>query len=380
MKDKSVVIGSGVFGLLAGFAVMTGSLTIKNITVAGMLALPTAFVSHFVTDSAAQKRINKAEERAKKLERELEKAISQTTLREDIEARSQHLAEEIDKVRSALDLAIGEHQKASELNLYLQQTVTTLQADLEASQGKVEELEAECQVWEEEFSDRVSTEADARFQQAKKNEIERIFQEHDAITSQAIALFQRLQGWGEKVAHGHQTKREIIKNLATSYNANLDELGQLVEKERGHYIEQIELLHEKVGRLQHQINGDLVEPEYGQFGFDQNGRIANAKPGAGKTPTVAVLLGHILSRGFLEANTPNGRKLPYCVVESCNPLAGISVKNGDELDFCLKWDSGSRGFKGLAQKYRFRKNPANAEYKNQVGYIWLLVQPCGCSI
>ena len=355
---------------------------------------------------------------------------------------------------------------------------------LEASQGKVEELEAECQAWEEEFSDRVSTEADAKFQQAKKAEIERIFQEHDAITSQVIALFQRLQGWGEKVAHGHQTKREIIKNLATSYNANLDELGQLVEKERGHYIEQIELLHEKVGRLQHALNGDLVEPEYGQFGFDQNGRIANAiaewlwnhhkiplkvtgfevspdgtlttgftyprslpvealakqiegdsstiarslglyalekptklqiadvftvrvrrerparkadkgslyrssqefvkyilsqpvrlrivgEPGAGKTPTVAVLLGHILSRGFLEANTPNGRKLPYCIVESCNPLAGISVKNGDELDFCLKWNSGAKGFKGLAQEYQFRKKPTNAEYKNQVGYVWI---------
>jgi hypothetical protein len=259
---------------------------------------------------------------------------------------------------------------------------------------------------------------------------------------------------------------------------------KLVEKERGHYIEQIELLHEKVGRLQHQINGDLVEPEYGQFGFDQNGRIANAlaewlwnhhkiplkvtgfevnpdgtlttgftyprslpvealakqiegdssqitrslglyaiekptklqiadvftvkirrerparkadkgslyrssqefvkyilsqpvrlrivgEPGSGKTPTVAVLLGHILSRGFLEANTPNGRKLPYCIVESCNPLAGISVKNGAELDFCLKWNSGAKGFKGLAQEYRFRKDSANAEYKNQVGYIWV---------
>jgi hypothetical protein len=258
----------------------------------------------------------------------------------------------------------------------------------------------------------------------------------------------------------------------------------LVEKERGHYIEQIELLHEKVGRLQHALNGDLVEPEYGQFGFDQNGRIANAiaewlwnhhkiplkvtgfevspdgtlttgftyprslpvealakqiegdsstiarslglyalekptklqiadvftvrvrrerparkadkgslyrssqefvkyilsqpvrlrivgEPGAGKTPTVAVLLGHILSRGFLEANTPNGRKLPYCIVESCNPLAGISVKNGDELDFCLKWNSGAKGFKGLAQEYQFRKNPTNAEYKNQVGYVWI---------
>jgi hypothetical protein len=95
------------------------------------------------------------------------------------------------------------------------------------------------------------------------------------------------------------------------------------------------------------------------------------EPGAGKTPSVAVLLGHILKRGFLEANTPNGRKLPYCVVESCNPLAGISVKNGDELDFCLKWNSGAKGFKGLAEEYRFRKNPANADYKNSVGYIWI---------
>src|SRR4028118_149899 len=202
MKDKSVLIGSGVFGLLAGFAVITGSLTIKNITVAGMLALPTAFVTHTVTDSIAQKRINQAGERVKRLERELESALSKTAFLEDIEARSQHLAEEIDKVRSALDLAVGEHQKASDLNLYLQQTVTTLQAELEASQGKVEELQAECEAWEEEFSDRVESAADAKFQVAKKAEIQKIFDEHDAITSQAMQMFQELQQWGQKVAHG----------------------------------------------------------------------------------------------------------------------------------------------------------------------------------
>src|SRR5919202_1523466 len=95
------------------------------------------------------------------------------------------------------------------------------------------------------------------------------------------------------------------------------------------------------------------------------------EPGAGKTPTVAVLLSHIIKRGFLNANTPNGQKLPYTVVESCNPLAGISVKNGDGVDFCLRWNSGAKGFKGLVEEYRFRKNPANAEYKNSVGYIWL---------
>jgi hypothetical protein len=83
------------------------------------------------------------------------------------------------------------------------------------------------------------------------------------------------------------------------------------------------------------------------------------------------VLSHILKRGFLEANTPNGRKLPHCIIESCNPLAGVSVKNGEELDFCLKWNSGAKGFKGLAEEYRFRKNPANADYKNTVGYIWV---------
>jgi hypothetical protein len=228
-----------------------------------------------VADTQATKRINEAEERVKGLERELQKALSKTTFLEDVEALRQHLSEELNKVRAALQLALGEHQKASELNQYLQQTLTTLETDLEASSGRVEELQAECEAWEEEFSDRVESAADAKFQQAKKVEIERIFQEHDAITSGAIALFQRLQGWGEKVAHGHQTKREIIKNLATSYNANLDELGQLVEKERGHYIEQIELLHEKVGRLQHQINGDLVEPEYLAVAYSVEGRIAN---------------------------------------------------------------------------------------------------------
>jgi hypothetical protein len=275
MKDKSVVIGSGVFGLLAGFAVMTGSLTIKNITVAGMLALPTAFVTHLISDTQATKRINQSEERVKGLERELQNAISKATFLEDVEARSQHLSEELKKVRAALQLALGEHQKASELNQYLQQTLTTLETDLEASSGRVEELRAECEAWEEEFSDRVLTESEARFQVAKRAEIQKIFDEHDTITSQAMQLFQRLQQWGEKVAYGHQTKREIIKNLATSYNANLDELGQLVEKERGHYIEQIELLHEKVGRLQHQINGDLVEPEYLAVAYSVEGRIAN---------------------------------------------------------------------------------------------------------
>jgi chromosome segregation ATPase len=155
----------------------------KTVSIAALLALPTTFVTHLVADTQATKRINEAEERVKGLERELQNAISKTTFLEDIEARSQHLSEELNKVRAALQLAVGEHQKAFELNQYLQQTLTILETDLEASSGRVEELQAECEEWELQFSDRVSVESEAKFQQAKKAEIERIFQEHDAITS-----------------------------------------------------------------------------------------------------------------------------------------------------------------------------------------------------
>ncbi len=276
MKDKSsVLIGSGVFGLLAGFAVMTSSLNLKNITVGALLALPAVFVTHLVADTQATKRVNKADEKVEKLESELRLAASTKALLETTQAEVLRLSEELSKVRSALKSTLGEHQQASALNLHLQESLTTLTTDLEASRGRIEELEAEVEEWEEEFGDRVATEAEARFQVAKKNEIERIFQEHDAITSQAMALFRQLQQWGEKVAHGHQSKRDIIQSLAASYNQNLDELGQSVEKERGHYLTQIELLNERVGQLQHQLAGDLIEPQYLPVAYSVEGRIAN---------------------------------------------------------------------------------------------------------
>ncbi|HEY9652142.1 MAG TPA: hypothetical protein V6C95_15865, partial [Coleofasciculaceae cyanobacterium] len=362
--------------------------------------------------------------------------------------------------------------------------VNQLQTQLSEAKEQVAELEDEVEAWEVEFNSRVELEADRRLQMAKRVEIDRIFVEHDAITSEAMALFRELQQWGYQVAESHRAKRQLITDLAGSYNQNLDELNESVDREREALLTQIECLRDRIASLQTELAGDLVEPMYLDCGFDESGRIANAlarwlwvnrqlplkvtgfennsdgtltagftysrsttpealikqierdssqiakslglyaiekacklpiadclaikvrrdrparktdrgslyrskeefvkyvlsqpvrlrvigEPGSGKTPTVTVLLSHILKRGFLSANTPNGQKLLYCVVESCNPLAGISVKNSDELDFCLRWADGKKGFKGLVEEYRFRKNPANADYKNQVGYIWV---------
>ena len=484
-KEEKVnaIIGTGVCGFLAGVVVagLSGNSPGRTLTLAGLLAVPTSFITYLIVDTKAQRKINEVELKASNSKTELENTKSRLA---ELEKRNTSLSSELSAIEQKLQATEGERSKFAGMVAGLTPAFAKLEEELAASREKVEELEADTQAWEEEFHTRVDVEADKRFQEAKRTEIERIFQEHDFITGEAMRLFRQLHGWGHKVAASHQQKRELITSLAVSYNQNLDELNTAVDKERDQYLQQIEILRERVAQLQHELAGDLVEPSYLECGFDESGRIANAlanwlwvnrkiplkvtgfeqnadgtltagftysrsmpvqailktiegdsaliarnlglyaiekaiklqvtdclvvkvrrerparktdkgslyrskeefvkfilgqpvrlrvigEPGAGKTPSVAVLLSHILKRGFLSANTPNGQKLSYCVVESCNPLAGISVKNGTELDFCLKWNDGKAGFKGLVQEYRFRKNPANADYKNQVGYIWV---------
>lgn len=483
-KKITVTAVTGSVAFFAGLLLASGGLRsglLKTFALSGLLTVPTVFVAHLVIDTRATNKINQADQKATDATKALLQAKSQV---KELERVNTELCAELAKVREALESTEGDRAKLAGIIATLDPVAAKLEAEVKASQERIAELELEIEAWEFEFANRVASEAENRFKEARAVEIQKIFEEHDAVTREAMQLFRELQGWGQRVAHGHSTKREIIVNLATQYNRNLDEINGSVEKERASYLEQIELLNEKVARLQHELNGDLIEPIYAQFGFSPEGRIANAlaewlwhhrqiplkvtgvevnsdgsitagysyprsmpvealikaiekdspliarnlglyalqkpeklqitdclavkirrerptrktdkgslyrskeefvkfilgqptrlrvigEPGAGKTPTVAVLLSHILKRGFLSANTPNGQKLPYCVVESCNPLAGISVKNGDELDFCLCWDEGKKGFKGLAQEYKFRKNPANANYKNSVGYIWV---------
>jgi hypothetical protein len=73
-----------------------------------------------------------------------------------------------------------------------------------------------------------------------------------------------------------QDRGEFIKSVTTQYNNHLEGLKGSVSTQIDEYLKQIEILNCKVAALQQKLQGDLVEPEYGQFGFDQNGRIANA--------------------------------------------------------------------------------------------------------
>jgi hypothetical protein len=460
----------------------------------GLGALCGSFVTYLIADSYRERQIQKVTKAAKNAANNLHAVINKyelaktqiNKLNQDLQTLRDELKEARKTINSLGQTNIHNNLKITQLNSELEGCRSKLNKSLiqsQQEQQRIEYLEAEIEQWELNFKSHVEVEANKRFQIAKQGELEKIYREHDSITSEAMQLFRRLQNWGEKVAHGHASKAEIIKSLASSYNQNLDEVSNAIAQERQTYLEQIELLNERIAQLQRELQGDILEPQYGDFGFNESGRIANAiaqwlwfnkkiplrvtgieeadgvitsgysysrstspdaiaklmkdcsqeitralgiysiesakklavadclvvkfrkdrparkadkgslyrsqqdfinyllsqpirwrivgEPGAGKTPTVLVLMSHIFKRGFLTGNTPNGKKLDFTEIAFCNPLAGISVKNSTDLDFCLRWQSAGRGFQGLADEYQFRKSSTNSQYKDSVGYIWV---------
>lgn len=481
MNKATLIGGSGFLGLCLGLVLAGNGIKAQTLALAGLVAVPVVGVSLAVADTKAQARINESECKASDANSKLDGLAVKLSASEEREARLKvdlaGLQQEFTRAKQLLKVCEDDRCQSGA-------TIAQLQKSLVLATTRAEELEAEVEEWERTFHAKVDVEADKRFHAAKQAEIRKIESQNDEITREAMDIVRGFRQWGVEVDARLQDRGEFIKSVTNQYNNHLEGLKGSISTQVDEYLKQIEILNCKVAALQQKLQGDLLAPEYGQFGFDQNGRIVNAlaewvwnhhkiplkvtgfelgtdgtltagftysrsmtpeslakviegessqiarslglyaiekpqklqiadvftvrvrrerparkadkgslyrskeefvkyilgqpvrlrvigDPGAGKTPTVAVLLSYLLKRGFLNANTPNGQKLPHCIVESCNPLAGISVKNGDELDFCLRWNSGAKGFKGLVEEYRFRKNPANAEYKNSVGYIWI---------
>ncbi|MFS0520040.1 hypothetical protein ACEYW6_35865, partial [Nostoc sp. UIC 10607] len=278
----SYSLGLSAFSLCAGLAVASGGFTndiAKVISMLGVGALPASFITYFIADNKSQRLLNDAESKNEQAGKTLHKIIRDfdTCKSKLTNASSQleSLKDELKEARNTIN-SLG-HNKLENTGLIAQLQAKLNQAFTQSQQEKqrIEYLESECEQWEFNFKSQVETEANQRFQLAKSQELEKIYLEHDSITSEAMQLFRRLQSWGEKVAHGHQSKAEIIKSLASSYNENLDEVGEAIASERQNYLLQIELLNERIGQLQQQLQGDLLEPVYGDFGFDINGKIAN---------------------------------------------------------------------------------------------------------
>ena len=488
MENRTALRLFGVgAGVTLALVLSTTKPSFKLIALSSLISIPPIIVGLDITQSTADKRVaeaNKkvrdAEEKLANCERRLVDCERVIEAKYQLEQQLKVAQQQVNKLETNLAGLYQQRNVERELTDFLKVEKSELTE-------KLNQLQQEYDYLSSNFDNQLAFLVDERVTEYKENDREAIIEKLRTVNDYGIVVNDKAEVIVDKC-------QELAKGLM--YRANkqreiYDRTAQQMvvaaskwDTERQAYLEQIELLTEKIGRLQQRLTGDLVEPVYLKCGFSPSGRIANAlaewlwnhqqiplkvtgvesgtdsiltagysysrsmpveeltkviednsptiarslglyaiekphklpiadvltlkirrerpakktsngalyrnqqefikyilsqpirfrligEPGAGKTPTVAVMLAHLLLRGFLEANTPNGRKLPHTIVEFCNPLAGISVKNSTDLDFCLKWDNGYKGFKGLADEYRFRKNKSNTNYLNQVGYIWV---------
>jgi len=274
MKN-TLLVGSGLVASVAVFSITSGLISAKDAAVASLFAVPSALAAHIISDSKAQKTIRESQSKLSKLQRELDTANSRAINFDICESMRGQLQTELDKTRHALEIATQEHQKAYDLTLRLQQNIAALEGQTSASEEEIATLRAEIEEWVEQFSSRVNAESDRLFQIAKKAEIERIFAEHDFITSEAMSIADAFQKWGLKVSQRFQDKNAAIADTQNTYRQHIQEFTALVTKERDEYLKQIDLLNERVAQLQRQLNGDLIEPVYGHFSYQWNARLAD---------------------------------------------------------------------------------------------------------
>jgi hypothetical protein len=279
MKKLMMVGGSGVLGLCLGLVMSAQGIKAQTLALAGLLAVPTVAVGLIVGDTKAQQRINKAESKASDALRSLDGMSAKLTASEEREARLKvdlaQMQGTLTQFKELLKACESDRCQSAESINQLQGDLANLRSVLAQRNERLEELEAEVEEWEQTFCTKLDVEADKRFQVAKLAEIRKIEAENDEITREAMDIVRGFRQWGIEVDSRLQDRGEFIKSVTSQYNSHLEGLKGSVSTQVEEYLKQIEILNVKVAMLQQKLQGDLIEPEYGQFGYAVEGKIAN---------------------------------------------------------------------------------------------------------
>ncbi|MCP6763001.1 MAG: hypothetical protein NHB32_30485 [Fischerella sp. CENA71] len=214
MKDSlGVALGSSAVSLCAGIVLASGGFSGdwgRNLSLMGLGALPVGFVAHLVADTRATRKANEAEDLLGKSRNEL------AEIKRLYGVCEKNLNKSVDELQTQKQQNIqisSELEKLQRIGVVIQRDRDIAQAKVEQLQKavsvlntKVEQLQQSEEEWQRDFETLVEEKSHQLFEEAKSKEIQRIFDEHDEITREAMQLFRELQDWGVKVAHGRESK------------------------------------------------------------------------------------------------------------------------------------------------------------------------------
>lgn len=140
---------------------------------------------------------------------------------------------------------------------------------------KINRLELEAKQADEDFDRSLEYQTQERIRALKIQYIDTLTQPYDDIIEDALILKNRIVEVAKKLKNRSDDRKEFVLGYADKLNDIAGRANENFEREKQSYLEQIELLNEKVGRFQQLANGNLVEPIFKEVGYALHGRIAN---------------------------------------------------------------------------------------------------------
>ncbi|NEQ65378.1 MAG: hypothetical protein F6K21_07755 [Symploca sp. SIO2D2] len=277
MKNHTKVLAGLGFGAVATLALATGILkpTVKLTALATLISVPVIGIANEVIQSRADKKVKGLEDKLGIAQQDSRKLASATA---DNERLSQHLASlktELSQLQSAVVTLKNENHTLQETNKLIYRLSEELKSENQELSEQIahyeetysSELETEVQERVEEYISGDRAKLDAKYRSTIK--------EGQAIHAEAVAIAKAYEQWATQVAERHSDRRDYILGLTKEFNHHIEGAEETWKTERGHLITQIEILTEKVARLQQRLAGDYTEPLFLDCRFAIPGQIAN---------------------------------------------------------------------------------------------------------
>ena len=275
-KTTKILSGLG-FGTIATLVLATGILkpTVKLTALATLVSVPVIVVANEIIQSRADLKIKVLEQKLGIAQQDSHKLAAVTA---DHDRLSQYLASlktELSQLQAFFTSLKSENTNLKESqqfqltqlkalrkneNLLVEQIVAYEETYLNELEGEVQQRVAEYVA-----TDRA--ELDAKYRST--------LMEGQAIHAEAVSIAKAYEQWAEQISERHVERKNYILGLTKEFNHHIGGAQEDWETERGHLVAQIEIYTNQIARLQRKLAGDLTEPEYGQFGYAIEGKIAN---------------------------------------------------------------------------------------------------------
>lgn len=204
-------------------------------------------------------------------------------LKADIQNARDAALTTITELKTELTLIKSQLQQESNKSLELSEDNKRLLIRINELQDEIKELnqicnnkESELQEFSDSFSQRLDTELAQEFAAKKEQIVQEEVAKEFELTQEAFNVIEQMQSLVKEVYERHQGQRHLLLNTHGQY---LDHHNKAIAKHQEAYdalLEVKDTLELRVRMLEQQLAGDLLEPVYGDFGFDINGKIANA--------------------------------------------------------------------------------------------------------